>query len=380
MTDITNMTERKDSTNNTGADVEKHETVVDVGKHETVGGHDGDEAMAAFQDGQAVDVDEDTNRRLLRKIYRYILPIICAVYCMNYLDETSLSYANIMGLNEDIHLRLPIAKYSGFCVIYWAMTLALFAISETGRVLAVARVRVNQQGIGNKHFKTYQFKEALMEPLALVFAFYSIASNIPNGGISNFFKRLVWLQSHAILLLGTPAGAVQVANLLLSGWYGDKYTNRLLVSLGGLSLAVLGAILLIALPDAAKADKLVGCYMTLAVTTPFVALLSLISSNIAGHTKKTTGATMYLIFYCAGNIIGPQTFRPVDAPGFIPAKVTILVCYVLCVVDVVFVWWNCRRMNQKKAALRAEPEYVALENSEWLDLTDKENPEFTYTL
>lgn len=98
------MTERKDSTNNTGADVEKHETVVDVGKHETVGGHDGDEAMAAFQDGQAVDVDEDTNRRLLRKIYRYILPIICAVYCMNYLDETSLSYANIMGLNEDIHL------------------------------------------------------------------------------------------------------------------------------------------------------------------------------------------------------------------------------------------------------------------------------------
>lgn len=71
------------------------------------------------------------------------------------------------------------------------MTLALFAISETGRVLAVARVRVNQQGIGNKHFKTYQFKEALMEPLALVFAFYSIASNIPNGGISNFFSQLV---------------------------------------------------------------------------------------------------------------------------------------------------------------------------------------------
>ncbi|KKP02015.1 major facilitator superfamily transporter [Trichoderma harzianum] len=451
-------TETKDSTSNNGADVEKHETMadVDVGKHEAIGVHDGDEAMAAFRDGQIVDVDEDTNRRLLRKIDRHILPIMCTVYCMNYLDKTTLSYASIMGLKEDIHLRLPIAKYSGFCVICWGVTLALFAVihdfkgaaiirfllgafesavtpgwalitsqwykrseqgsrtglwfsfngfaqifggviaygiaghslfvlgiiflivvpdnqlksrwlNETDRVLAVARVRVNQQGIGNKHFKTYQFKEALMDPLAWAFAFYSIAANIPNGGISNFFSQLIVSFGYSptqSLLLGTPAGAVQVVSLLLSGWYGDKYKNRLLVSLGGLSLAVLGAILLVALPDAAKAGKLVGYYLTLAGTTPFVALLSLISSNIAGYTKKTTVAAMYLIFYCAGNIIGPQTFRPADAPSFIPAKVTILVCYVLCMIDVIFIWWYCRRMNQKKASLRAEPGYVTQENSE----------------
>lgn len=75
-------------------------------------------------------------------------------------------------------------------------------------------------------------------------------------------------------------------------------------------MAVLGAILLVALPDAAKAGKLVGYYLTLAGTTPFVALLSLISSNIAGYTKKTTVAAMYLIFYCAGNIIGMYMYAP----------------------------------------------------------------------
>ena len=37
-------------------------------------------------------------------------------------------------------------------------------------------------------------------------------------------------------------------------------------------------------------------------------------------------------------------------------------------------------MNKKKAAVRAEPGYMKLENQEWLDLTDKENPEFVYTL
>lgn len=36
----------------------------------------------------------------------------------------------------------------------------------------------------------------------------------------------------------------------------------------------------------------------------FVALLSLIATNVAGYTKKTTVAAIYLISYCAGNIIG----------------------------------------------------------------------------
>jgi ACS family allantoate permease-like MFS transporter len=30
----------------------------------------------------------------------------------------------------------------------------------------------------------------------------------------------------------------------------------------------------------------------------------LISSNVAGYTKKTTVAAMFLIGYCVGNIIG----------------------------------------------------------------------------
>ena len=50
----------------------------------------------------------------------------------------------------------------------------------------------------------------------------------------------------------------------------------------------------------------------------------------AGYTKKTTVAAMYLIAYCVGNIIGPQTFRPKDAPRYVPAEITILVCYVSC--------------------------------------------------
>ena len=67
---------------------------------------------------------------------------------------------------------------------------------------------------------------------------------------------------------------------------------------------MLGTILMVALPTQVKIGRLIGYYLTLASPTGFVAILSLISSNIAGYTKKTTIAALYLIAYCVGNIIG----------------------------------------------------------------------------
>lgn len=52
----------------------------------------------------------------------------------------------------------------------------------------------------------------------------------------------------------------------------------------------------------------------------------------------------------------------------------------VCLLDMCFIYWYCRSQNKKKAAIRTQPGYVKLENQEWLDLTDRENPEFTYTL
>jgi ACS family allantoate permease-like MFS transporter len=76
----------------------------------------------------------------------------------------------------------------------------------------------------------------------------------------------------------------------------------------GLCTAILGMVLIVALPLSNGSGRLAGYYLTQASPTPFVALLSLISSNVAGYTKKTTVAAMYLIGYCAGNIIG-ESFK-----------------------------------------------------------------------
>jgi ACS family allantoate permease-like MFS transporter len=94
------------------------------------------------------------------------------------------------------------------------------------------------------------------------------------------------------------------------GYLGDRFGQRLLFSSVGIISAMTGMIMIIALPLDNKIGRLLGYYMLQASACPFVALLSLISSNIAGYTKKTSFAALYLIAYCVGNIIGIASSSP----------------------------------------------------------------------
>lgn len=164
---------------------------------------------------------------------------------------------------------------------------------------------------------------------------------------------------------------MEVVFLIVCGYLGDRYRNRVLISCSGLIVAIIGMALIVGLDENHNTGRLVGYYLTQASPTPFVALLSLISTNVAGYTKKTTVAAMYLISYCVGNIIGPQTFR---GSNYTPAEITILVCWGACLLDLLFINWICRRRNRQKAEQRSASGYKKLENSEFMDLTDKENP------
>lgn len=77
-------------------------------------------------------------------------------------------------------------------------------------------------------------------------------------------------------------------------------------------------------------------------------------------------------YFRHGNIIGPLTFRGADAPQYIPAKIGIVAtsgfaCVATLVLMLYYAWENKRRDQ-----LHVEHQ----ENSEFFDLTDKENLEF----
>jgi ACS family allantoate permease-like MFS transporter len=138
-------------------------------------------------------------------------------------------------------------------------------LTKEERVLAVHRIKVNEQGIGNKHFKWYQMKEALLDPMVWAFVFYAFVSDIPNGGISNFFSQLIvsfGYTEEQSLLYGTPGGAVEIIALLANGFLGDRLGNRLLVCTSGLVVSFIGMLLIVAVPLDKPAARLAGYYLT----------------------------------------------------------------------------------------------------------------------
>ena len=89
------------------------------------------------------------------------------------------------------------------------------------------------------------------------------------------------------------------------------------------------------------------------------------------HTKKVTVAGGFFIFYSAGNIIGPQTFRAQDAPVYRPAEITLIVCFGVCLIDVIFLHWWYRHQNRLKAKEAKELGIEIGTSRAFLDLTDR---------
>jgi len=84
-----------------------------------------------------------------------------------------------------------------------------------------------------------------------------------------------------------------------------------------------------------------------------------------------------MAFYCAGNLIGPQTFRQKDAPGYAPALITVIVCNIIVLVLMMLIWFLYVRENKRRDKLQnGEIKSIA----PGADLTDRENLNFRYTI
>lgn len=112
-------------------------------------------------------------------------------------------------------------------------------------------------------------------------------------------------------------------------------------------------------------------------------LLAWNASNLAGHSKKVVVNSLTLIAFCVGNILGTQTFRASQAPGYIGGKVSIMVT-LTCQIFVCFALRYCNdRLNkQNKRALEGMDEdekNLLREKLAYADETDRKNVFFQYT-
>jgi ACS family allantoate permease-like MFS transporter len=120
--------------------------------------------------------------------------------------------------------------------------------------------------------------------------------------MSGFFSQLTVPEQS--LLYCTPAGAIGFFSIYMNGYLGDLLKKRIMITSLGAIITMIGMVLIVALPLSNSVGRLAGYYLTQTAPMGLVTLLSLISSNVAGYTKKTTVAALYFVGYCVGNIMG----------------------------------------------------------------------------
>lgn len=248
------------------------------------------------------------------------------------------------------------------------------------KVWAIERLRENQTGIENTHFKFYQVLECFKDPQTWMLSLITISSNVPNGAVSSYQATLIksfGFDSKTTALLQLPSGVVSIISILTATYLAGRFNQRGLNVVTLLIPGMLGGCLMAFLPGESKAGKLIGNYLTNCIGASLPLLYSWVAANYAGHTKKVTMNAILLMSFCLGNIIGPLTFRQEDQPDFIPAKITIIVtCAFAAVMALVlrayYIWVNKKRGR--------EVDHDHVENEEFLDLTDWENRRFRYRL
>jgi len=259
-------------------------------------------------------------------------------------------------------------------------------LNETDKKYVVERIRGNQQGFGNKHYKIYQVWETLKDPATYMAFLYAFTYATANGSFTNFGSILLnqdfGFSKTTSLLMGMPGGALDMFYPPFLSYMCYKFlkNQRLVGCIITNAITIIGMSLLNFTNH--KGSRLAGYYTFYITTGVMSGMISIVSSNVAGRTKKATVTTLFFIGYCAGNICGPQTFKGSEAPNYHSAKATLLASYIigtLCILGLFFLYrFRNSSRDEKKQALGDK--YVVPENVEFADLTDRENSEFRYSL
>ncbi|KAJ3559826.1 hypothetical protein NM688_g100 [Phlebia brevispora] len=257
----------------------------------------------------------------------------------------------------------------GVAVLLWMPDSPLHArfLSRQERIAAVERIRSDQGGTENKKIKKVQIIEALLDIRTWLIVLSTLVTSIPNGSLSNFGNIVIksfGYTSRQSLILSTPAGVIGILSALICGWYSDRKNERMLPIVWGLIPTIVGAAMLVSLKGPEhKGALLFANYIIGTFGSSLAIIYAYNASNTSGYTKKVTINAMTLAAFCAGNIIGAETFLPKDAPNYIPGKTAILVLLCSQLFICFLLRWINLHLNKKKRQLIGQMK----EQNNWTD-------------
>ena len=98
-----------------------------------------------------------------------------------------------------------------------------------------------------------------------------------------------------------PGGAVQFLALISGGIICSKFQKvRCITMMTANTICIIGSALLVALPDSNRWGRLVALWLCYFQSLGFSMSLTMVSSNIAGYTKKQLTGAILFTGYCVG--------------------------------------------------------------------------------
>ncbi|KAF4431484.1 Allantoate permease [Fusarium acutatum] len=261
-------------------------------------------------------------------------------------------------------------------------------ISQREKYIAIERLRADQLGIENKSYDRAQITELLQDPKTYLMFLFHVWVSIPNGGLTNFAPLIInglGYSPQRSTLLMMPTGVIQTLSSYLCN-FGVYFCIKRFPNLqlrgafviGGLVVGMIATVLLYTLPTDAFTSRLLALYWSYFYLGPYIVSLGINSANTAGHTKKVTMNAVVFTAYCISNIIGPQFFKPSQAPLYPLGMGAMLTSYILSIITISLYMLYCWKENRRRQVVDTSAGQRVHADTDFNDVTDQANIHFRY--
>ncbi|CAI7564078.1 unnamed protein product [Penicillium pancosmium] len=251
--------------------------------------------------------------------------------------------------------------------------------SEEDKLLMIERVRHNETGIENKEYKKDQITEALKDPFVWCCFMLIAVANLIIGGLGVFSNLIVQEFGFSTLqttLLNIAQGLWTIIVMIGSAWVSQIFQQTCFTMILWAIPAIVGTIvILVVTPTPSNAGgMLIAFYCTQFFLAEGNMIISLVTRNMGGQTKKGITMTIIFIGWAVGNLIAPQIFQNSDAPRYLHGFLTHIVIYAVFIGIVILTRVILMAKNRSKEQGSSEISHELAFD----DLTDQQNPNFRY--
>lgn len=220
------------------------------------------------------------------------------------------------------HLKGPLRPwyymyfFAGGLTIIWGVLVYILlppdpirarGFSKRQRFIAVSRMRTNNSGVRNMHFKASQAAELLLDIKFWLIFFFAFTGMFANAPISTFqpliISRFGYSELNSLLLM-IPGGFYAGSMMLITTYLAYKFAGwRAYINILCQLVTTLASLLLWLLPRSALGGLLFAVYVLPTTGAAYAVMMGLFLANNAGYTKRSLASSGLYIGYSLGMFV-----------------------------------------------------------------------------